>query len=112
GVVPSLAGYGFSTPLRKAAINFWRTSELWVRLMDRLGYARFAAHGADWGALVTADLGHRYPHRVMGVHLAMTLPLNLFSGGMPASEDYDADEAPLAARLQNFFATETAYSAL
>ncbi|MDE3738171.1 MULTISPECIES: epoxide hydrolase N-terminal domain-containing protein [Pseudomonas] len=25
--------------------------------------------------------------------------------GTPAPEDYDADEAPMAARLQNFFAT-------
>jgi pimeloyl-ACP methyl ester carboxylesterase len=111
-VVPSLPGFGFSTPLRRTGINFWRTSELWVQLMERLGYARFAAHGADWGALVTADLGHRYPDRMTGVHLAMTLPLDLFSGGLPGPEDYDADEAPLATRLRDFFATEVAYSAL
>jgi pimeloyl-ACP methyl ester carboxylesterase len=80
--------------------------------MERLGYQRFAAHGADWGALITADLGHRYPERVMGVHFPMMLPLDIFSGGVLASEDYDSDEAPMAARLQNFFATESAYSAL
>jgi len=27
----------------------------------------------------------------------MELPLDLFSGGMPAPEDYDPDEAPMAA---------------
>jgi len=81
-----------------------------VKLMQRLDYPRFAAHGADWGALVTADLGHRYPERVTGIHLAMMLPLDVFGGGaLPAPADYDADEAPLAARLQNFFASETAY---
>ena len=111
-VVPSLPGYGFSTPLRKTGMNFWRTSGLWVKLMQRLGYQRFSAHGADWGALVTADLGHRFPERLSGVHLAMTLPLDLFTGGVPASTDYDSDETPLAARLQDFFATGTAYSAL
>ena len=111
-VVPSLPGHGFSTPLRQPGINFWRTSGLWVKLMERLGYSRFAAHGADWGALITADLGHRYPERLIGVHFPMTLPLDLFSGGLPAAEDYDPDEAPLAAGLQNFFATESAYSAL
>jgi hypothetical protein len=42
----------------------------------------------------------------------LALPLDLFSGGTPAPEDYDRDEAPIAARLQNFFATESAYSAL
>ena len=111
-VVPSLPGYGFSTPLRKTGMNFWRTSGLWVKLMQRLGYPRFAAHGADWGALVTADLGHRHADRLTGVHLAMTLPLNLFSGGALAPTDYDADEIPLAARLQDFFVNESGYSAL
>jgi pimeloyl-ACP methyl ester carboxylesterase len=111
-VVPSLPGYGFSTPLRKPGVNFWRTSGLWVKLMEELRYTRFAAHGADWGALITADLGHRYPARVMGVHFTMMLPLDLFSGGTPAPEDYDADEASIATGLQNFFATESAYSAL
>jgi len=41
--------------------------------MEELGYTRFAAHGADWGALISADLGHRYPARVMGVHFTMML---------------------------------------
>jgi pimeloyl-ACP methyl ester carboxylesterase len=111
-VVPSLPGYGFSTPLRQPGVNFWRTSGLWVKLMERLGYPRFAAHGADWGALITADLGHRYPERLIGIHLAMMLPLDSFSGGLPAPEDYDVDEAPIAARLQHFFAAESAYWAL
>jgi pimeloyl-ACP methyl ester carboxylesterase len=111
-VVPSLPGYGFSSPLRKTGLNFWRTSGVWVKLMERLGYPRFGAHGADWGALVTADLGHRYPERLSGVHLAMTLPLDLFSGGTVALEDYDPDEMVMATRLQNFFANEAAYSAL
>lgn len=111
-VVPSLPGYGFSTPLRQTGINFWRTSGLWVQLMQRLGYSRFAAHGADWGAMITADLGHRYPKHLLGAHLAMTLPLDVFSGGAFPAGDYDDDEAPLAARLQHFFAAESAYSAL
>ena len=88
-VVPTLPGYGFSTLLRKPGVNFRRTSSVWIALMERLGYPRFAAHGADWRARITADLGHRYPERVTGVHLAMTLPLDLFSGGMPAPEDYE-----------------------
>jgi pimeloyl-ACP methyl ester carboxylesterase len=111
-VVPSLPGYGFSTPLRRTGVNFWRTSGLWVKLMEELGYPRFAAHGADWGALISADLGHRYPERMIGVHFTMMLALDLFSGGAPAPEDYDDDEAPIAAGLRNFFATESAYSAL
>jgi hypothetical protein len=48
----------------------------------------------------------------MGVHFTMMMPLDLFSGGTPAPEDYDVDEASIATELQNFFATESAYSAL
>ena len=40
-IVPSLPGYGFSTPLKETGINFWRTSDLWVQLMtDILGYKK------------------------------------------------------------------------
>ena len=60
-IVPSLPGYGFSTPLKETGINYWKTSDLWVRLMkDILGYEKFFAHGGDWGAAVTLQLGHKY----------------------------------------------------
>jgi crotonobetainyl-CoA:carnitine CoA-transferase CaiB-like acyl-CoA transferase len=49
-VVPSLPGFGFSSPLTRAGINFWRTADLWVKLMQEvLGYEHFAAHGGNWG---------------------------------------------------------------
>ena len=111
-IVPSLPGYGFSTPLRKSGINFWKTSGLWVELMERLGYSRFLAHGSDWGALVTADIGHRYPDRLLGAHFTMPLTLEFLAGRFPEAEDYDADEAHIASRLQHFFTAESAYSAL
>ena len=66
-VVPSIPGFGFSgEPLEGTDIA--RTAELWVALMDRLGYDRFGAYGSDWGAGVTRALGARFPDRVVGVH--------------------------------------------
>jgi len=83
-VVPSLPGFGFSTPLTAPGINWWRTSDLWSTLMrDVLGHERFCAHGGDWGALVTLQLGHRYPDRVHGVHITGIAPLDFFSGDRP-----------------------------
>ncbi len=65
-VVPSIPGFGFSgEPLEGTDVA--RTAELWVRLMDRLGYERFAAYGSDWGTLITRILGARYPDRLVGV---------------------------------------------
>jgi pimeloyl-ACP methyl ester carboxylesterase len=85
-VVPSLPGFGFSTPLEKTGINWWRTADLWSVLMrDVLGYEKFCAHGGDWGALVTLQLGHRYPDRVHGVHITGLAPLEFFSGDRPWS---------------------------
>ena len=52
-VVPSLPGFGFSTPLKKTGDRLLAHGRLWVTLMrDVLGYERFAAQGGDWGALV------------------------------------------------------------
>lgn len=69
-VIPSLPGFVFSSPLCRAGINFVTTADLWVRLMrDVLGYDRFAAHGGDWGAQVTAQLGHKYAEHLLGIHL-------------------------------------------
>jgi pimeloyl-ACP methyl ester carboxylesterase len=68
-VVPSLPGYGFSTPLT-SGVSGHEVADLWVELMAELGYDRFAAHGGDWGALVTAQLGHKHPGRIAGIHLS------------------------------------------
>ncbi|MBK7951547.1 MAG: alpha/beta fold hydrolase [Deltaproteobacteria bacterium] len=85
-VVPSLPGFGFSTPLTTPGINWWRTADLWATLMrDVLGHERFCAHGGDWGALVTLQLGHRYADRVHGVHITGIAPLEFFSGDRPWS---------------------------
>ncbi|WP_231635841.1 epoxide hydrolase family protein [Novosphingobium sp. ST904] len=80
-VIPSLPGYVFSTPLTTPGHNFWTTADLWVKLMDGLGYPRFASHGEDWGAFLTAQLGHKYPDRMIGVHFTTMFPLDMFGGG-------------------------------
>jgi pimeloyl-ACP methyl ester carboxylesterase len=79
-VVPSLPGYGFSSPLPRPGINFWVTADLWARLMgDVLGYERFAAHGSDWGMYVTGQLGHKHADRLIGAHLTGTIALPKFN---------------------------------
>ena len=111
-IVPSLPGYGFSTPLTTTGINFWRTADLWVELMSRLGYPRFASHGGDWGAFVSAQLGHKYADRLIGVHLTLMSPLDFFTGGTVAAEDYADDEKDWPQRGRNFFQNESGYYAL
>ena len=45
----------------------------WVALMrDVLGYERFAAAGGDWGASISAELGHAHAQHLLGVYLTST----------------------------------------
>jgi pimeloyl-ACP methyl ester carboxylesterase len=70
-VVPSLPGFGFSSPLTTPGVTLARVADLWATLMrDVLGYERFAAHGGDNGASVTVHLGHKYADRLLGIHMA------------------------------------------
>jgi pimeloyl-ACP methyl ester carboxylesterase len=68
-VVPSLPGFGFSTPLSGAGWELARTTDAFAELMTRLGYDRFAAQGGDIGAGVTGRLAAQYPERVIGTHV-------------------------------------------
>ncbi len=74
-VLPSLPGFGFSTPLRKTGVNPWRTADTWASLMGELGYEEFFAHGGDWGNVITGQLGHKYAHRVTAIHITGAIPI-------------------------------------
>ncbi|RSM44657.1 epoxide hydrolase [Amycolatopsis balhimycina DSM 5908] len=68
-VVPSVPGFGFSTPLSGPGWDLARTTGAFAELMTRLGYDRFAAQGGDLGAGVTGRLAAVYPDRVIGTHV-------------------------------------------
>jgi pimeloyl-ACP methyl ester carboxylesterase len=91
-VVPSLPGFGFSSPPAPDGLTAEATAQLWHRLMrDGLGYSRYAAHGSDLGAGVTAWLARTHPDAVAGIHLAtpgLGAPPRPWS---PAEETHFAD---------------------
>jgi pimeloyl-ACP methyl ester carboxylesterase len=73
-VVPSLPGFGF-TPQQETVPGVLPTHELWHRLMrEGLGFTRYAAHGGDLGAGVTARLAHAHPESVLGIHVLAVAP--------------------------------------
>ena len=67
-VVPSLPGFGFSTPVREPGWDLARTTAAFAELMRRLGYDRYGAHGGDIGAGISGMLGATQPDHVAGVH--------------------------------------------
>ena len=93
-VVPSLPGFCFSGPLKRTDIGYVETADLWVKLMNGLGYSRFVTHGGDAGAFVSARLGHAHAKSVIGVHLAFPiLPGVPHDAGDPA--DFSPEERNL-----------------
>jgi pimeloyl-ACP methyl ester carboxylesterase len=72
-VIPSLPGYGFSTPVREVGWgNLFRVAPAWAELMSRLGYERYAVQGTDVGSGVAIILGMVDAERVVGMHLTGT----------------------------------------
>lgn len=61
-------------------------------MQDVLGYNKFAAQGGDWGALITAQLGHKYADRMIGVHMNLMAPLTVVLGGFPDAAEYGPEE--------------------
>lgn len=68
-VIPSLPGFGFSSPLTAPGWDSARTAKAWDTLMTGLGYTRYGAHGGDAGALVGRELGILAPKGLIGTHL-------------------------------------------
>jgi pimeloyl-ACP methyl ester carboxylesterase len=97
-VVPSLPGFGFSAPPPPGGLTHSAVAALWHRLMaDGLGYRRYAAHGSDLGAGVTAWLARAHADAVAGIHLA--------TPGLPAPP------APWTPAEQAYFAEAESWTA-
>jgi len=98
-IVPSMPSFGFTDRTAERGWSFLRVSDLWANLMTQvLGYEKFGAQGGDWGAGVTAGLGHRHPDKMIGLHVAGVSALpDLGPGSKPLTQ---AEEDYLAARAR------------
>lgn len=68
-VVPSLPGYGFSDP-PEAPTSAAAIAASWSKLMtEALGFPRYVAQGGDWGGIVSAQIGLKYPSGLAALHL-------------------------------------------
>jgi epoxide hydrolase len=68
-VIPSMPGYGFSGKPRERGYSHDRIARMWVQLMARLGYGRYAVHGSDWGNLVATRMALEDVPHVIALHL-------------------------------------------
>lgn len=79
-VIPSLPGYGFSSPLAGPGWDSGRIARTWDILMKRLGYTHYGAHGGDLGACIGRELGILAPQGLVGTHV---LQIFAFPNGEP-----------------------------
>ncbi len=105
-VCPSLPGFGFSDKPTRAGWKVERIARAWSELMARLGYARYAAQGGDWGAMVTTAIGLQDPAHCAGIHLNMPIAT---PDPATMSELTDAEKAALAS-MQHYERSESGYS--
>jgi microsomal epoxide hydrolase len=71
-VVPTIPGFGIPGP----TTSEWttrRVAEAWAELMNRLGYHRYAAHGGDYGSVISRHLGIVDRDHVVALHLTALL---------------------------------------
>ena len=103
-VIPSLPGYGFSTPVRQPGWgNLFRIAQAWARLVACLGYQRYAVQGTDVGSGVSGILAMIDAGHVAGVHLTGT------GAGMPFGPPVPLDGLSAAdrARAERFNAAQS-----
>jgi pimeloyl-ACP methyl ester carboxylesterase len=68
-VIPSLPGFGFSTPVVDRGWTLARVARTFDTLMRKLGYESYGAHGSDAGAIVGRELGILNPKGYLGSHV-------------------------------------------
>jgi pimeloyl-ACP methyl ester carboxylesterase len=83
-VVPSIPGFGLSGPTRERGWEVRRVAAAFAKLMARLGYERYGAHGGDWGWAISRELGRTHPERVIGVHLTL---ISAYATSEPSADE-------------------------
>lgn len=107
-VVPSLPGYGFSEKPDKEGMNTARIAELWVKLMEQLGYQKFFVQGGDFGADVSTHLALLHPDHVLGLHLNY-IPFS-YKPYLQSGEQLSESESAAQQKAITFFQSAGAYA--
>jgi pimeloyl-ACP methyl ester carboxylesterase len=107
-VIPSMPGYGFSGKPTSTGWGPERIAHAWDVLMKRLGYARYAAQGGDWGAVVVDQMGVQAPQGLLGIHTNMpgVVPPAINAAalaGAPVPAGLSADEKHAYEQLAAFY---------
>ena len=74
-VVPSIPGFGYSTPLDKL-IDSVETAQYFdalMRFVNKDENTQYFIHGEGWGSTIATCMAKMYPSRVKGIHITMPI---------------------------------------
>ncbi|GGV19166.1 hypothetical protein GCM10010182_46060 [Actinomadura cremea] len=108
-VVPSIPGFGFSTPLNGGGWTQAKVARVFDALMRRLGYHSYGSHGSDMGAMLCRELGLLNPPGHLGMHV---LQLFSFPSGDPAEFDGFGPKEYAALEHMQWFQSVGGYNAM
>jgi epoxide hydrolase len=108
-VIPSMPGFGFSTPVVDGGWTMARVARTWDTLMRRLGYDSYGVHGSDGGALVGRELAILDLEGFRGAHV---LQLFSFPSGDPAEFEGFGPQEYAALEHMQWFQSVGGYNAM
>lgn len=108
-VVPSLPGFGFSSPVADRSWTLERVARTFDTLMRRLGYHRYGEHGSDAGAIVGRELGIIQPEGFLGAHVLQAFS---FPSGDPAEFEQLQPQDYAALEHMQWFQSVGGYNAI
>ena len=108
-VVPSLPGFGYSSPLVEAGWTTARAAAAMDALMRRLGYPSYGTHGSDVGAVIGRELGLLQAIGFLGSHVLQAFS---FPSGDPAEFDGLTPEDYAALEHMRWFQSVGGYNAM
>lgn len=107
-VVPSLPGYAFSAARTRNDGAFGWGDLLHGLMTNTLGYKKFAAHGGDWGSVVTELLARSHASSLVGIHLTDVPFFHIFQ--KPGDDELSAAEKKFFERNASWQQEEGAYA--
>jgi epoxide hydrolase len=109
-VIPSIPGFGFSTPVKEKGWNMIRIASAFTSLMKQLGYETFAVHGGDMGAGITGIMSGLASQYLIGTHVNTDFYSVAGLGMFPSDTSFLSDEEKAALdRMKAYKKHGTAY---
>lgn len=110
-VIPSLPGFGFSTPVTRPGIGIKQAAAVFDAIMQALGYDRYGVHGGDVGAGIAEELSILAGERIIG-SLVVTDPGAIATEYTPPTDHLTPDEQERLQSLKAARAEDFGYLAL